>query len=146
MQAKWMLTRVIFLVCAINFVIIPAHAAYRISMSEAAERLSNSGYTIEDNIQLIGSNYEAIIYDPSNKRGVVDINATTGEVTFIRSLPQNRITWAEAAKILEDQGYTVASLEDKGDHYRATVYNSQNRAADMEVDKVTGKVIPHVIG
>ncbi|HVV68684.1 MAG TPA: PepSY domain-containing protein [Gammaproteobacteria bacterium] len=124
---------------------ISAQAALRVDMSDALQRLSNSGYTAEDQIKLVGTNYVAIVFDPSNQRASVSVNGNTGEVTFIKTLPPIRIDWLEAAKILEQQGYAVTELENKGDHYRATVYDSQNRAADVEVDKVTGKVIQHVI-
>ena len=134
------------LILALSFSAASAQAAVRISMSDALQRLSNSGYTAEDEIKLIGSNYEAVVFDPTNQRADVNVNGNTGEVTFVKALLPRRIDWLEAAKILEQQGYTVTDLENKGDHYRATVYDAQNRAADVEVDKITGKVIQHVIG
>jgi hypothetical protein len=135
----------ILLILVLNLSAISAQAAVRVSMSEALQRLTNSGYTAEDEIKLIGPNYEAVVFDPTNQRADVNVNGNTGEVTFVKALPPIRINWLEAAKILEQQGYRITDLENKGDHYRAAVYDAQNRSADVEVDKTTGKVIQHVI-
>jgi uncharacterized membrane protein YkoI len=115
-----------------------------ISMSDAIQRLDNSGYTIEGSIDLVGTNYSAIVQDSSNRRAEVTINALNGEVSFVRELPSFHISWLDAANLLQQQGYKIISLQNKEDHYRATILDAQNHKADVEVDKVTGKVIPHV--
>ncbi len=117
----------------------------KINMSDAIQLLTKSGYSIEDLITLLGPLYQAIVTNTSNQRLMININANTGQIINVQSLPAVHIDWLQAAKILEQHHFTVTKLENKGDHYRADVYDAQHREADMEVDKVTGRVIRHVI-
>ena len=117
----------------------------QITMSDAIQLLNKSGYSIEDLITLLGPLYQAIVTNSSNQRLMININANTGEISHVQSLPPVHVDWLQAAKILEQHHFTVTKLENKGDHYRADVYDAKHREADMEVDKVTGRVIRHVI-
>lgn len=142
---RWL--RGILLGCVFGSIVLPTFAnTPKVSMSDAVQRLQNSGYTVEDMINMVGNLYQAMVLDTSGQRVEVNVDATTGEVAFVKALPALHISWVEAAKILENKGYRVTRMENKGDHYRVDVYDSQNKPADLEVDKATGVVTNHVIG
>src|ERR1700674_2770425 len=67
----------------------------KINMSDAIQLLNKSGYTIEDLITLLGPLYQAIVTNSSNHRLLININASSGEISSVQTLPPVRVDWLQ---------------------------------------------------
>lgn len=116
----------------------------KVTMSEAIHQLQLEHYQIENDIQLAGKAYHAIVVSSSGQRYAVTINADTNKLTFTE-LNSIKVDIHAAAQLIEKKGFIIHSIEDRGSVYIVDAIDRNGNQRIFDVDKMDGTIKKHVL-
>jgi hypothetical protein len=116
----------------------------KVTMSEAIRQLQMENYQVENDMQLAGKAYHAIVINSSGQRYAVSVNADTDKLTFTALNPIKVDIYA-AAQIIERQGFIIHRIEDRGNVYIVDAIDRNGNQKVFDVDKVDGSIRKHIL-